>query len=497
MGSQNSIYNTKTNYNLNKKISLKDLTKEEKEVISKIPKLNKIIICRCCGKIPLINVITSLNQIYFKIECKKNYSISELNGLMRSSFELIDPKIQQNKNEDLLPFESKEDFIKFKDVAVSYLNLKDKISELNYGDSKKNLAFTFFENLLSIGLYGNQTKYEYLNSIVIGGFTESKFFYYNKIYQLPNGGKKFILKKNIECSFNQCELIKFDTDCYAIKSSNYIKIINGSIESNIHGRREIDRFDGQGIKGIIREVIYICEDKYLIRDGSLILAEKKGKKYECETLLNKIEDIIHMRELKYRIKKFSKNENTFQFLLFSKEDIFLYEYSKESGCNLLKQSKYNNNQNNYNLKCNSFTLPNNNILITRDKSICLFNLNYFEIIATFEANTPFTNDFIRINDSKILCGEKTVIDIKNFHIDYLNFGPNQLTSVNIINNNYIYNIGNSLCCRDMDNKKEIYIPHHSINSDKIFSINQNEFCVFYSKYGNNHSTFLDIYSFLD
>ena len=49
-------------------ISFNSLTEEDKQLLSKVPKLNKTYVC-CHNEIPLITFYYSSGSIYYTIEC--------------------------------------------------------------------------------------------------------------------------------------------------------------------------------------------------------------------------------------------------------------------------------------------------------------------------------------------------------------------------------------------------------------------------------------------
>ena len=63
-----------------------------------------------------------------------------------------------------------DDFHEYLKVVIKYKSLKEQILYYNVGKTKKNKVFTFFEFLLTIGLYGFGTLYEYLNALSIFDF---------------------------------------------------------------------------------------------------------------------------------------------------------------------------------------------------------------------------------------------------------------------------------------------------------------------------------------
>jgi hypothetical protein len=398
-----------------------------------------------------------------------------------------------------------EDFNKYRKVIQSYLNIRDKISELNYNKPENNFVFTFFENLLSIGLYGNKTKNEFLNSIVIEEFTDKKFAYYNKIYEMQNG-RKFYLKKTVSSPLNRSELVILDKNFYAIKTSERVKIIKGSIQnitySGNNKSEEIKIYDikrNHGFKGLLQEIICIDNDMYLLRDNSLILAKYNEEKFEFKILLEKF-NILNMRELGKGIKKHSKNDeiDAVQFLLIQDKLIHLCEYSNNSGFSFLKKCIYcfTKDVPDYKIKCNSFMFNECICIINRENGIYLLDLFTFQINTFIESDCYYKNTIFKLNDYEILQGQSSIININDFTVERYNFGADGGTSICVIDNHYIYSLADYLEFVDIKTKKYFNIPFHLNNSSKIFNINEKEFGVFYEK-RENGCTYIDIFEFIN
>lgn len=104
-------------------------------------------------------------------------------------------KYKDNKSENLLPFETREDLDKFLKVLNKFNNLKEEITKCNFGDYRNNFVFHFFENLLIAALYGFGTLYEYMNALAISDFlTFDDISNANDIEILKNGNKLYIEK---------------------------------------------------------------------------------------------------------------------------------------------------------------------------------------------------------------------------------------------------------------------------------------------------------------
>ena len=154
--------NIEINYSIKNKILLTDLTNEEKNLLSKIPFLAKTYICSICKEIPIIKSSMFQGELEFIKICKdhKEFIKSEK---ISSSMILINSKYRKKNSKDLnsFAFESKKDFYDYIQSIKTYCIIKNKIIELNNGDIKKHKTFSFCENLLSIGLYGNNTRFEF------------------------------------------------------------------------------------------------------------------------------------------------------------------------------------------------------------------------------------------------------------------------------------------------------------------------------------------------
>ena len=107
----------------------------------------------------------------------------KINQLIKEGY-----KYEEYISNDLLPFESLNDFYEYLKVAIKFLDMKKIIEFYNYGDSKKNKCFTFFELLLSQGLYGFSTLYEYQNALSIYNFLNFEDLkQYNTGFDMING----------------------------------------------------------------------------------------------------------------------------------------------------------------------------------------------------------------------------------------------------------------------------------------------------------------------
>ena len=136
-----------------KNIYLNELPNEIISLFSKIPKINKIYKCKKCEKIPFISMEVQINgEIIYQINCPcfndDNKYIFSYDFPIKINNYLVLTDIKDNKKESSLPFKRREDFFNFFKLIELYNNIKDKISERNFGNTKNNLAFALFENLL-------------------------------------------------------------------------------------------------------------------------------------------------------------------------------------------------------------------------------------------------------------------------------------------------------------------------------------------------------------
>lgn len=130
-------------------------------------------------------------------------------------------KYKDNKSENLLPFETREDLDKFLKVLNKFNNLKEEITKCNFGDYRNNFVFHFFENLLIAALYGFGTLYEYMNALAISDFlTFDDISYANDIEILKNGNKLYIEK--VYCFYCIKRIFKLNNqNLYAFQLNNF------------------------------------------------------------------------------------------------------------------------------------------------------------------------------------------------------------------------------------------------------------------------------------
>jgi len=122
-----------------------------------------------------------------------------------------------------LPFENLDEFHEYLKVVIKYKELKTKIPLYNYGNSKKNYMFRFFELLLNMGLYGFGTLYEYLNALSISDFLKFETLEkYNRGLKMKSGDFIFQTGESILLLSHVTDIIKVnDNNLCAFILSNY------------------------------------------------------------------------------------------------------------------------------------------------------------------------------------------------------------------------------------------------------------------------------------
>ena len=204
---------------LKRNVKKSDLTTEELEILKCLSKPKEAYCCNWCSGIPLISFsivkdfydmgeikdVIELIMLDHKCETKRaqrfiDYKIGS--ALKKGTYDFIEKysikfifkeEYKKNTSDDLLPFENLDEFHEYLKVVIKYRHLKRKISLYNYGNTKKNYFFTFFEYLLNMGLYGFGTLYEYLNALSISDFLKFEILeQYNCGVKMKNGD--FIFK---------------------------------------------------------------------------------------------------------------------------------------------------------------------------------------------------------------------------------------------------------------------------------------------------------------
>lgn len=239
---------------LKRNVKKSDLTIEELEILECLSKPKEAYCCNWCPGFPLISFsivkdprdvgntkdmieLTLLDHNFGK---KKGEYIShrfrddKLNTVLkRSSYSYIEEysikyifkeKYKINPSDDLLPFENLNEFHEYLKVVIKYRDLKNKISLYNYGNTKQNYVFTFFEYLLNMGLYGFGTLYEYLNALSISDYLKFEILeQYNCGIKMKNGDFIFETGKSILLLKQVTNIIKVNDNnlCAFIIDTNY------------------------------------------------------------------------------------------------------------------------------------------------------------------------------------------------------------------------------------------------------------------------------------
>ena len=233
---------------LKRKIKKSLLKEDEQDLLNSLPNKKISYYCFWCYEIPFLPkfqkvsqyssydmyaIISDHNYCGSSNKCSKQkcYSrglcdpadlkIAEKNYLIFRMKDDLIKKYKDNKSENLLPFETKEDLDKFLNVLNKFNNLKEEIAEYNFGDYRKNFVFHFFENLLITALYGFGTLYEYMNALAISDFlTFDDISYANDIKKLKNGNKLYIEKDY--CFYSIKGIFKLNNqNLYAFQLSNF------------------------------------------------------------------------------------------------------------------------------------------------------------------------------------------------------------------------------------------------------------------------------------
>ena len=490
------------NYSIHKSISFSNLTIQEKKLISFIPSCKKIYLCKKCGKIPIIEITFLQGEIIFGIICLKH---EEYWGYQKF-IECLNIKNYSSeykiKEKDLLPFETKEDLDNYIKAAEIYFKLKDKIIQYN-DEIKDNHVFSFFENLLSLGLYGGGTKYEYLNSIL---FKDMDIFYfnsYNKIKELPNG-KKFFLKSNekiydINDLYSNSIITKLNSDSILIINKNIIFFVDPTFKNTI-----IKKIDVSELK-IINQIISLQKNIYLIRGDEIkvFIIEINGKNYSInrfnpKEIIEKNQDKIYfINTLKHKAKNFSKNVNSTQFILLAKKYLFLYEYSEYNDYYFLKEFLYieYSNIDAFDKKPSFLELNNGDIIINKIRNLCCFDVVNWKIRAIINKSKNHLDFFLSKFD-------------KNHFFIYKDYMMNSFKLTYIVNRiefckDFIFKIfdnlifcfyNNSLRIYDFQKNEIVSRIYYDKNVLNILKLNKNEIYIFYLK---NLAIYLDKLIFYD
>ena len=451
----------------------------------------------------------------------------------------INEEINKKNNIDIfLKINKNYIFFLYKLVQI-YNNIKDKIKEKNFGDTKQNLAFSLFENLLSNFIYNNNDESNTFENLLIYNFNSrfinSKYFeLYNKIQELPNG-KKFYLKSKIHIPIDtnfdfdhDIESLNFYKLCdniFCLKDTTYhTVVINGYLENlqfnnnnknNENNEAKVYHLYDEKIifNGKVTINSFICDIKNMFDNkniidigGGLIIGF-----YSNLVLINlnldllsynifdfnfkdSIDKIISLRN--NPIKKYLKNKENSQFLLIGTNNIYLFEYIKEKkGIELIKNYNYSKK---YFFKPLDYLLDKNTLIFYREEynNIFFFNLNSFQLETIININQ--IDNFSKIiklekrNKNEIDC----IIEIKYKNIGFLLNKKNKKIKIgemteekmiydeNYYPDNYFMSLGNNHYFLKKENNQEYFNTFNvssyrcDIRKTSIININEKVFAVF-------------------
>ena len=422
---------------LKRNVKKSQLTKEELNILECLKKPREVYRCGYCIGFPVItfskvkknfsfNLELTLEEHNWKHNSNNNNYISHrflddsfrsaLNIYSKSYIEeheiniLLKEKYEKNISDDLLPFETLDDFYEFLKVLIKYKDLKEKIALYNLGNTEYNKVFTFFELLLATGLYGFGTLYEYLNALSILNFLNfDDLKKYNIGHKMKNGDYIYntrnyeidqvinIIRLNddgllafffdVDYKFSRYNnkplcgifLNRVTSDSY-LPSMKYLKYN----ENDPPDKNVIVKYNNRNYKDIIE----LEEDKYLllVDDYNIITALiiDNSNKYEYKL----IKDIKCFAFLKL------KNKNIF---LLNNSNICLKQFN---GNDLINLKSYPNSIQDIDFNYLIQELSNGDILFTNDrKSFCYFNMKTFMIQAVYKVENDIIG-FNQLNNNK-------------------------------------------------------------------------------------------------
>ena len=347
----------------------------------------------------LDNEFTSALKIYNKSYIEEN----EINILLKEKYKM-------NISDDLLPFETLDDFYEFLKVLIKYKDLKEKIALYNLGNTEYNEVFTFFELLLASGLYGFGTLYEYLNALSISNFLnfddlsqynigdkmKNDDYIYNtrnyELFQVTNviplnddGLLAFFFDINYRFSlYNKNPLCGIFLNRVTIDSFLPLMEYLQYKEKDPPDKNVIVKYNNRNYKDIIE----LEKDKYLllVEDYNIITAFiiENSNKYEYKL----IKDIKCFAFLKL------KNKNIF---LLNNSSICLKQYN---GNDLINLKSYPISIQDIGFNYLIQELLNGDILFTKDrKSFCYFNMKTFMIQTVYKIDNDIKG-FNQLNNNK-------------------------------------------------------------------------------------------------
>ena len=511
---------------LKRNIKKSDLTQQELEILKCLNKPKDAYYCGYCPSFPLISfsldkdprkasfenkrkmvTVTLLEHNWGKNKLTQNISHKFRDDELRSAFHiysrnyiqskylqyLIKDKYIEDISDDLLPFESKEDFDEFLKVVIKYKILKEKIAFYNDGDTTRNYVFTFLEFILNLGLYGFGTLYEFLNALSISEFLEFKILeQYNCGYHMNNKDliyelKKFDLKQvtNI-IKLNDEYLFAFIIDVtYKFSSypNNIVGIFIETLDTKSYFNSSISYLnyketDKQKKNVIIKygnnnykNIIELETEKYLLQvdneylSHNLLVASYNGefKKYDFIIFNN----CIGLAFLKLKSNKFFMvGKNILYVLIYIFGELKILkeiniEITPNSNCNYL---------------CNE--LLNEDILFNlAPNKLCYFNIKTFTIQTIIEiTKNEIINRFNQLNNKNIFyfftnnfCYEFNLMDGGKKEIPFSKINNEDST---VMNEYYINASSKSLIIKNQDS--ELLYEKRLNTKGRILIINEKE-----------------------
>ena len=350
MGNENEIddipenpENKNNNRFLKRNVRKSDLTQEEIEILKCLSNPKKSYYCLRCEDFPLIS-FSIVNEPFDKSKKKKlvelillehdehiilNDKINTAIGICSTSYieqfkisEIVKEKYIKNTSDDLLPFETLDDFYEFLKVVIKYKDLKEKISFYNLGDTNKNKIFSFFEFILSVGLYGFGTLYEYLNALSI-----SDYLIFDVLKQYNTGFK-----------MENEDFIYETANFHLEKVIDIIKVNDNNLYAFIIDVKKYDSYYEYPLCGIFLKNLDfktkgINSFKYLTYNEKEppqkdILVRFKDNIFEKSNYKN----IIELETDKYLLLNDSEKNNLIIAFLIGKSNKYHYELIKDMNC---------------------------------------------------------------------------------------------------------------------------------------------------------------------
>lgn len=509
---------------LKKNIKKSDLTQEEIEILNCLSKPKDAYYCSYCVSFPLIAysvvrdprhqfdpkkkemVQLTLIEHSWGVDRTKhsishNFRDDELTHALRVYskryiaediiHDIIKDKYVADFPDDLLPFESLDDFHEFLSVVIKYKGLKEKISFYNLGDTKKNYVFNFFEFILNMGLYGFGTLYEYLNALALKDFLNFEtleqyncgehmenedIIYETKSYDLKQVTNiiklnddnliAFLIDVNYKFTSYKNNIVgiffeKFDIKSYFNSSISYLM----HKETDKPKKNVIIKYNDYNYKNIIEletDKYLILLDIYSIANLLIVTYNDNYKNYDY-TALN---DWICISFIKLKSK---------QIFLVCKSSLYLmsYEYYE---LKILKKYEYKlTPQKGYNYLIKE--LLNGDIIFSVEPNkFIYFNMKYFMIQTIIEKKSNNNiSSFNQLNDKNyfyfFVSKKPYEFNIRNGRIKALQYPDNKAEST-FLGGYYLDGDNKSLHVRD-ENYKLIYMKR-LYEKSKIFIIDEKE-----------------------